>query len=498
VIIAGAGPVGLSLGLTLAGQGVESIILERNDRPEPYSRAILIPTRPLDILQSWNLADVAKTTGIFNSRIEAYSAESGDVAMTIDFSELEDISPHAGFLFLPQDRIEALLHGAVQSSGHCKVFFGTTVSGFSQDGQGVTVEAISGGSRVRLRCQYLVGCDGAHSVVRKHLGLSLDGKTYQTRVLIADIAFSQHVSLPTPRIAFKAAGPLVLLRFDKTRWRVVGTVDAREGDEAARSKQGVAVRVRMLAGDVPFDLLWSSTFQIHSRAVERLRVQRVVLAGDAAHLSSPAGGMGMNSGIEDAYNLGWKLAVVLRGASDRILDSYERERLYAVVHSVERTSDIASNTLYFAPYPLRLVFMGIFGVAMKIRPIRRTILSKMSMVDTRYAMSELISGDDEWAGRIAPDHQMCGDAGAARLFQGRRGKSFVVCHHVTLPSDRRIETVEISTEHSPILRSAWRVTEPFCAIVRPDGFVAWAKKRPSGHDIEEAVNRAAPWLISPR
>ena len=159
------------------------------------------------------------------------------------------------------------------------------------------------------------------------LDLPLAGKTYQTRVLVADVSISQNMSLPTPRIAFKAKGPLVLLRFDDRRWRVVGTVDRNEGDDTARSKQGVSARVRMLAGDVPFELLWSSVFQIHSRAVQCLRVQRVFLAGDAAHLSSPAGGMGMNSGIEDVYNLGWKLAAVFGGASESLLDSYETERL---------------------------------------------------------------------------------------------------------------------------------------------------------------------------
>jgi hypothetical protein len=129
--------------------------------------------------------------------------------------------------------------------------------------RGVTVDAVSDGSIRRFRGQYLIGCDGAHSLVRNTLDLPLVGKTYQTRVLIADVSFSQPMPLPTPRIALK----------------VVGTVDQKEVDDAARSKQGVSARVRMLAGDVPFQLLWSSTFQIHSRVVQHLRVQRVFLAG---------------------------------------------------------------------------------------------------------------------------------------------------------------------------------------------------------------------------
>jgi 2-polyprenyl-6-methoxyphenol hydroxylase-like FAD-dependent oxidoreductase len=494
IVIVGAGPVGLSLGLTLANRGIESLILEKNEALEPYSRAILIPTRTLDIFESWNLTDVAKEKGIFAPKLQAYGAESGKVAITIDFTELDDTSPNAGFLFLPQDRTEALLLDAAISSGHCKVLFGTTVSGFLQDTGGVTVEAVSGGSARRFRCQYLIGCDGGHSFVRKTLDLPLVGKTYHTRVLIADVSFSQRMSLPTPRIALKTKGPLVLLRFDDSRCRVVGTVDRKEEDDAARSKQGVSARVRMLAGDVPFELLWSSTFQIHSRVVQRLRVQRVFLAGDAAHLSSPAGGMGMNSGIEDAYNLGWKLAAVHRGAGESLLDSYETERLHAVVHSVERTSDIASNTLYFAPYAVRLLFMGLVGLAMKNRPIRQKILRTTSMLDTHYPASKFIHGDPTWAGTIAPDHEMETKRGPSRLFQGRRGKPFVVCKGTTVPGDRSFEIVEILNEDYPRFREAWKVAVPFCAIIRPDGFVAWAEKHPSRADIDAAIGRSAGWL----
>jgi 2-polyprenyl-6-methoxyphenol hydroxylase-like FAD-dependent oxidoreductase len=494
IVIVGAGTVGLALARTLAAQGIDSVVLEKNDHPEAYSRAILIPPRTLDIFEGWKLADGAKNHGIFTPEIRAYAAESGKVAITIDFAELEDVSGNAGFLFLPQDRTEALLLKSVQSSGRSKVLFGTTHTAFSQDPHGVTVEAVTNEAIVRFRCQYMVGCDGAHSAVRKGLALPLVGKTYRTRVLIADIAFTEHTSLPTPRIALKANGPLVMLRFDDTRWRIVGTVDPRESDEAARSKQGVAARVRMLSGDRSFNLLWSSTFQIHNRSVQRLRVQRVFLAGDAAHLSSPAGGMGMNSGIEDAYNLGWKLAAVLRGADKSLLDSYESERLYAVNHSVERTSDIASKTLYFAPYGLRLLFMGLFNVAMQVGSIRRKILSRMTMIDTRYPASEFSCGDRHWFGRIAPDHKIYSSAGVSSLFHARRGKPFLVCHDVAAPVGWKIDTVTTREESRTDFERAWTVATPFAALIRPDGVIAWAKQNPSTREIEAALDRTRSWL----
>jgi 2-polyprenyl-6-methoxyphenol hydroxylase-like FAD-dependent oxidoreductase len=416
-----------------------------------------------------------------------YDAESNRNALTIDFSDLKDVSENAGFLFLPQDRTEALLLTSVQSHGKCDVRFGATVKAFSQDENAVTVEGIDHRGSFSLHGRYLVGCDGGHSIIRQQLGLQLEGKTYKTRVLIADVMLPTGTAIPTPRLALKANGPLVMLRFDDSRWRIVGTVDSGEADDQARSKNGVAARVRLLAGDWPFDLLWSSTFQIHNRAVKQLRQGRVFLAGDAAHLSSPAGGMGMNSGIEDANNLGWKLAAVLSGVSPSLLESYESERLYAVINTVEHTSDIASNTLYFAPPRLRSLFMALFRVMIKIRPVRRRILKAMSMLNTQYPESRISTGDRRWAGRLAPDCQIRADVGSRRLLKGRRGKYLVICYGISRPPTGSLETEEISYGDGADFSRAWKVSGPFCAIIRPDGFVGWAKEHPSREEIESAV-----------
>ncbi len=493
VIIAGAGPVGLSLALALARAGVGTIILEKNEHLEPYSRAILIPARTLDTFQGWGLLDDIVREGICSRRLQAYAAESGAVAISIDFSEISELTANSGFLFLPQDRTEARLLEALQSTGRSQVRFGTSVSGFVQDQDGVTVNALEGNSNRTFTCQYLIGCDGGHSSVRQHLGLELVGKTYKTRVLIADVDFKDDVAIPTPRIALRARGPLVMLRFDKSRCRIVGTVMPTESELDAKSSTGVAMRVRQLAGERQFDLLWSSTFQIHSRVATRFRSNRVFLAGDAAHLSSPAGSMGMNSGIEDANNLAWKITAVLSGGRAALLDSYEAERRFAIVHDVQQTSDIASSTLYFAPYRVRQLFVLLFALAMKIRPVRRRILLAMNMLATRYPRSGLVSGDFRWAGRLAPDCEISTEAVPTRLFTGRRGKFFAVCYAVVRPSRCSLETVEISEMDAPSFRRAWNVRGPFAAIIRPDGFIAWAKQRPKPGDIENAANSIAQW-----
>jgi 3-(3-hydroxy-phenyl)propionate hydroxylase len=249
VIIAGAGPVGLSLALSLGHSGVDSIILEKNSGLEQYSRAILIPPRTLDIFEGWGLLELARQAGIFSPCLSVYDAESNKVAFSIGFSDLKDISENAGFLFLPQDRTQALLLATVQSLGKCEVRFGATVKAFSQAEDGVTVEGIDRSGGFSLYGQYLVGCDGGHSIIRQQLGLQLEGKTYKARVLIADVTLPTGTAIPTPRMALKANGPLVMLRFDDSRWRIVGTVDSGEADDQARSKNGVAARMRMLAGN---------------------------------------------------------------------------------------------------------------------------------------------------------------------------------------------------------------------------------------------------------
>ena len=220
-----------------------------------------------------------------------------------------------------------------------------------------------------------------------------------------------------------------------------------------------------------------------------MRVTNVFLAGDAVHLSSPAGGMGMNSGIEDAHNLAWKLALALSRNATGVLDSYETERMYAIRHAVEPTSDLASNTLYFAPWPLRLFFISLFYIIMRVKPVRRRILAMMNMLSTKYPHSDVARGDARWVGRIAPDCVITGERDQ-RLFAGRRGKTIIVCYDIAA-NPAYANLVHVTVHHGASFRRTWKVRRPFCAVVRPDGFIGWARERPSEEDISEAVRFAS-------
>jgi len=489
VIIVGAGPVGLSLAIGLSRRGVPSTIIEKAEGLEPYSRAILVPARTLDIFEEWGILGTMIDAGIYVPQLRVYDARSSKLVIAIDFSDLKAVTQTPGFLFLPQDRIERLLLEAVRSSQLSSVRFGAAATGFQQTSEGVTVSVQDHGQSYEISGRFLVGCDGAHSVTRRSLGLSLLGKTLKARVLIADVALSTDLELPTPRLALTASGPLVLLKFDENRWRIVGVVERDETEEEARSEAGVASRVRALAGDVPFRLLWSSTFQIHNRMAQKMRVANVLLAGDAVHLSSPAGGMGMNSGIEDAHNLAWKLALALSRNDANVLDSYETERMYAMKHAVEPTSDVASNTLYFAPWPLRLFFISLFYVIMRIKPARSRILAMMNMLSTKYPPSDIARGDARWVGRIAPNCAITNKP-QVRLLEGRWGKAVIVCYDVAA-KPAYSDVVYVSAENGQVFRRTWKVRRPFCAVIRPDGFIGWARERPSAGHISDAVKFAS-------
>jgi 2-polyprenyl-6-methoxyphenol hydroxylase-like FAD-dependent oxidoreductase len=468
-------------------------VLEKDASLKPYSRAILIPTRTLEIFREWYILDEFLQMGDFRPEFTVYEARTSQPLMRWQFDVLSDVVANPGLLFIPQDRTEQLLLDRVRSAELPRVEFGKEVVGFRPDRDGVTVEVRGpAGERIELRGRYLVGCDGAHSAVRHHLGLTLEGETYDVRMLLADVSLPERGrSLPTPRFATDRATPLALLRFDEARWRIIGSLHPGESEADAVTKESVAERLRALVGPGPFELQWASTFHIHRRNAPRFQVGRVFLAGDAAHLNSPAGGMGMNAGIQDVHNLAWKLAFALSsGGAESLLASYESERQSAVIRSVERVSDLVTRLMLYTPARVRRTLMRLFGLAGRIRPLRRRIVSAMMMLDTRYPVSVLIHGDRRWSGRIAPDCEVGrpGEPGR-RLFDLTRGKPTIVSYDACAPAVTGFEAIAVAAAEGNAFRKTWNVRGPFAAVVRPDGFIGWAMQRPSPEAIQMAAAR---------
>lgn len=487
VAISGAGPVGLSLGLGLARLGVRSVIFEKEAELPPHSRAGAVWQRSLEIFRSWGMLDELKAEGIVADAIRPTNVDSNQTIFTLDFSALAAETLEPSPAFVPQERTEAVLFAALARTGLCEVHFRHEVLGLTQDGDGTTMRVRDeNGTEGDVRAAFAVGADGAHSAVRAALGLTLDGKTYPLRVMLADVVVDDDLrnNLPWPRFTFqRKEGFAGILHFGRGLWRIIGPVPSDVSDAVVLSDDAIAGLVRILLGPGPFKQIWGSTFHIHARRTRRFVVGRAILAGDAAHLNSPAGGQGMNVGIADAHNLAWKLAAIVRDGADAgtLLASYEEERLGVFANEVERNTDAITRVLLLSPEKLRPYLIRIAGLLVALPFLRARLLMTASMLGQRYAHSPILCGHGAVVGARSPDPDLaCG--GRATLVLHRTPPEFAGAAEAAL----NVKTRSIDARRA----RRWRMRGAFAALVRPDGYVGWIARNPSAAEIEIGVRTA--------
>lgn len=328
VLICGAGPAGLTLAIDLARRGTCFRLIEKRDNAGPGSRGKGLQPRTLEIFEDLGIADrIAAAGGNYPPQRHyrsdgTFSETAGDAP-----ADAAPDEPYRSPMMIPQNRAEAILRDRLQELGR-DVAWGQTLAGFDQNEEGVSARLATAAGEEIVRARYLVGTDGGHSVVRQALGIGFPGKTLGVRAMVADVALegldreawhrfnegdmARQIGLcPLPGSAlFQVQGPIPQ----------EGHVDLSADGLAAmvRDRAGPGILVRSVA--------WASAFSMYARLADRYRVGRVFLAGDAAHVHPPTGGQGLNTSVQDAYNLGWKLAAVLSGAPQDLLDSYEAER----------------------------------------------------------------------------------------------------------------------------------------------------------------------------
>ena len=341
VIVVGGGPVGLTTSLLLARHGVRSIVLESAPaRRTVGSRSICMQRDVLDVLERVGLGERIAGTGVTWWTGRTYFREHE--VLTITFPE-QPAAAFPPFTNIAQSTVERMLDDRVAAEPLIEVRWGHTVTGLQQDDSGsgaVVVEATTapdppgpGGSDVSVCGAYCVAADGARSVVRGLLGLDFPGESFDDQFLIADV----RVRLPFAaerRFFFDPSwnpGRQVPLHPQPDdAWRIDWQVPRGFDLDAERANGALDRRIRMVVGDADYELLWASAYRFHQRCVPRMRVGRVLLAGDAAHVMSPFGARGLNSGIQDAENAAWKIAQELTGhGGPSLLDSYDAERLAA-------------------------------------------------------------------------------------------------------------------------------------------------------------------------
>jgi 2-polyprenyl-6-methoxyphenol hydroxylase-like FAD-dependent oxidoreductase len=317
VIIVGAGPTGLTLGIELARRSIAFRLIDAEKGPRPGSRGKGIQPRTLEVFEDLGVIQAILEAGTLYPRLRVHL---GPLALRLGRmggrKQATEHVPYPNLWLVPQYRTEEILRQRLSELGG-QVEFGAAFERVSAGERGVEVHLSTG---KLVRGEYLVGCDGGHSGVRKALGLALRGESLDTEsAFIADIKLEglDHTDWHVWPLA--KGGSIALCPLpEPSLFQLMLPREPAEGIEEA---------VQRVTGCRVTQIVWSSMYRPAVRMVDRLRVGRIFLAGDAAHLHPPTGGQGLNTGVQDAYNLGWKLAHVLRGGLDSLLDTYEAERL---------------------------------------------------------------------------------------------------------------------------------------------------------------------------
>ncbi|MEJ2418737.1 MAG: FAD-dependent monooxygenase [Exilibacterium sp.] len=335
--IVGAGPVGLTVAARLANYGIRSIILEQSPHLiRKGSKACLIQGDALEVLDKSGCADVIAEEGI-HWRI-AHTYVRGKELISQEYPERVG---YGEFVNISQYRIEQEVAGYIEKNPLTEIFWSYEVEAVSQDSQTVTIIANTPEGKRELSFAYLVACDGVYSKIRDLTGVAWTGYTHQSRFLITDIR--ANIPLKKERHfhfdpEFNPGLQLVMHPQPDNIWRIDWQLAADADIEAERENGELDRRIRRVIGDIPYNIEWLSTYKFNQRVVEKFRINRIFFAGDSAHSLPPYGSRGMNSGIQDADNLAWKMAYVLKGwADDSLLDTYHDERYLAAKENLRVT-----------------------------------------------------------------------------------------------------------------------------------------------------------------
>lgn len=406
VLIVGAGPTGLLLGADLARRGIACRIIEEASVRQTAPRAINLHPRSMEVFDDLGIAEEALALGNQVLRLNTYAAIEPVPGRPprrlgqIDLSKLPSRFPFT--LTLQQPITERLLEENAARHG-VSVERRVRFAGLSQDDSGVTVclEHLANGACEYARVGWVVGCDGIYSTVRDALNIAFEGITYDADLAGVDVELDWVYPHDEAHVFMSPAGTLRCMPVPgDSRWRIMADVPRVEdgqprkeltlyGYEGLVHERGVDVTLRKSH--------WMTNFHIHKRIADRYRDGRVLLAGDAVHVHSPSGAQGMNMGMQDAYNLGWKLAQVIAGTSrPELLDTYERERRPVALRTL-RTTDRSVRRLELRSPVARSVRNSVSRVVLRIPALHRRMAEEGAQLSIHYPASSLTA--ECWRGR---------------------------------------------------------------------------------------------------
>jgi 2-polyprenyl-6-methoxyphenol hydroxylase-like FAD-dependent oxidoreductase len=396
VIIVGAGPTGLALAMQFIRYGIDFVIFDKNETTTPHSKAIGVQARTLEIYEQINLSNKLIEQGAIAGK--ARMVVGGEVRGEVEFQEIgKGMSAYPYVLIVEQGRHEKILHDFIKTNGK-EVWWKTGLESFTHDDAGVTATVKkANGETETIEAKFLVGCDGAKSPVRHALGLKFEGSTFERIFYVADVVIDWDFSHDALTVFLMKNNLLAFFPMSgEKQWRIVGTFPEEfSKDEGEILYEEIEEQIKKDA-ELNIDITrvnWFSTYKVHARHVEKFSVGRCFLAGDSAHIHTPAGAQGMNTGIQDGYNLAWKIAYVLKGrASEKILETYNQERLENaenLLKTTDRFFNLVASPDTIISYLRMYVFPYIAGVAFSLDAVKKFVFPRISQIAINYRSSSL-------------------------------------------------------------------------------------------------------------
>ena len=526
-LVVGAGPVGLTMANELARHGVSCRILDRSGEPARTSNALAIFPRTLELFEMMGIAGRFLAAG---HRLDGLSLHHRlEQIGGIDFNSVASPFPFA--LSLPQSETERLLIEQLGTFG-IAVERGVELTSFTQTSEAVrAVLRHADGREETTDAPWLIGCDGAHSTTRHTLGMDFEGAQYDESFILADVQLESALGRDRVHLFFGDDGVLGVIPFSENLWRIVANIPPQSGHESLPELSLGEVQALLDRRGPPqaraTDPIWMARFHISHRKVREFRQLRVFLAGDAAHIHSPAGGQGMNTGIQDAFNLAWKLALVVRQtAPAQLLASYHVERepvAREVLNLTDRITRMATLRNSVAQNVRDFLLPRLSGIDF----VASRIANRLAELSVSYRESRIVEnhgGGRLRAGDRAPDADLRDENNhARRLFDLFREPRHVLLLFLGASNDAagKVERIVSALRDLPagvldsyriargasamatelrdlsgLAHAAYDLLEGGVILVRPDGYIGYRSKGFDLVTLQAYCGRVFGWELS--
>ena len=507
VLIIGAGPTGLSLACQLVRYGIDFVILDRQEGVTPYSKAIGVHARTLEIYEQMDLAHRAIEQGAIAGK--GRLLVDGEVRGELDFSNIgAGLSPYPFLLMLEQSKNEQLVYDYLKSHGK-EVEWQTELENFTTSDSLVTAQIKTpDGKSQTINAKYLVGCDGPKSLVRHTLGLEFGGSTFERVFYVADAQVDWQFTHDAVYICLARESFVVFfpLKGEK-RFRIVGVFPEEFAkDEGDILYEEIEARVKELAKlelDI-HDVEWFSTYKVHTRHAARFSAGRCFLAGDAAHIHSPAGAQGMNTGIQDVYNLAWKVALILRGtAASDLLDTYNEERLENaknLLRTTDRMFQLAAGDEWWLAFIRTNVFPSVAKYFFGLDSVRNFVFPVLSQIGINYRHSSLSrhTGDEDFtvkAGDRMPYLVLDGRS----VYECLREPKFHLLSFASEQNEFEVIKADLEKRYAglidfnrfPLTSQAEEIfgtDKPLNVFLRPDNYIGFITAKSAAIEVEKYLS----------